>query len=139
MPEDPPSHRARLIMYRMDRQASLASVRITVDGRELGELRNHEYETILLGPGSHVIRAALRGFAFFAWGWNSHQVRLTRGETSYLEISVRLSAGNAPLSRELEIGGRTSGTASENVFIVPNSAKSALPKLERTTRSRTSD
>lgn len=138
VPEEPPSHRARLIVYRADRQASLASVRLTVDGRELGQLRNHEYETILLGPGSHIIRAGLRGFAFLAWGWNTHQLRLSPGETRYLEISVRLSTRSAPPSRELEIGGRPSGTASENVFIVPTSAKNAMPKLEMTTRRRTS-
>lgn len=139
VPEDPPDHRTRLILYRADRQASAASVRITVDGRELGQLRNHEYETILLGPGSHIIRADLRGFAFLAWGWNSHQIRLSPGETGYLEISVRLSARNVPPTRQLEIAGRPSGTASENVFIVPISAKSAMPILEGTTRRRTRD
>ena len=135
IPEEPPSHRGRLIVYRADHQPSLARVRVTIDGRELAQLRNHEYETILLGRGSHIMRAGLRGFALLAWGWNSHQFRLIPGETSYLEISVRLTANAEPPSRELEIGGRPSGTASENVFIVPVSAKNAISKLEKMTRS----
>jgi hypothetical protein len=136
VPEDPPRHRARLILYRADGQASLASVQITIDGRDLGRLRNHEYEMILLDPGSHLIRAGLRGFAFLAWGWNTHRIRLKPGETSYLEVSARLSATAAPATRELEIGGRPSGTASENVFLIRRSAADARPRLEKTTRRR---
>ncbi|MBC8186964.1 MAG: hypothetical protein H8E78_01985 [Proteobacteria bacterium] len=136
--DPPPDHRARLVLYRADKLASLASTRITLDGRELGRFSNHEYESILLTPGTHVIRAGLRGFGFLAWGWNSLRFRVVEGETTYLEISVRLAGRNNPAGRELEIAGRPSGVASANVFIALRSAKIALPRLERTTRlSRT--
>jgi len=132
--EPPPDHRARLVLYRTDKQGSLASVQITIDGRELGRFRDHEYDSILLSPGMHILRARLRGFGLLSWGWNDHRFRLAPGETTYLEISVRLDAREAPSSRELEIAGRTGGVASENVFIVPKSAQEALKNLVSTTR-----
>jgi len=136
-PEPPPDHRARLVLYRTDQQGSLASVKITIDGRELGRFRNQEYETMLLTPGTHILRAGLRGFGLLAWGWNSHRFRLNPGETTYLEISVRLAARDAPDTRELDIAGRGSGAASENVFIVPKPAQEALAELATTTRRST--
>ncbi len=133
-PEPPANHRARLVLYRTDQQGSLASVKITIDGREVGRFRNREYETMLLTPGTHILRAGLRGFGFASWGWNTHRFRMTAGETTYLEISVRLAAREAPETRELEIAGRPSGAASENVYIVPKSAHTALDDLQSTTR-----
>lgn len=130
----PPDHRGRVYLYRADDRGSLASVRITIDGLEVGRFRNNEYETLELPAGTHHLRAGLRGFGLLAWGWNDHRFRLKPGETAYLEISVRLTARSAPDVPGLEIPGRQSGAASENVFIVPRSAKEALPDLEVATR-----
>jgi len=128
-----------LIVYRTDQQNSLATVMVTIDGRELGRFRNHEYDTTLLTPGTHILRAGLRGFGFVSWGWNSQRFRVSAGETTYLEIVVRLDARNAPATGDLEIGGRQGGAASENVFIVPKSAHAALEDLQSTTRLNQSD
>jgi hypothetical protein len=130
----PPDHRARLYVYRSDQPGSLASIRITVDGLEVGRFRNNEYETLELPTGSHHLRAGLRGFGLLAWGWNSHRFRLAPGETTYLKISVRLTEHSAPESRNAEIPGRSSGAVSENVFIIRQSAQEALAALEMTTR-----
>lgn len=130
----PPEHRGRVYVYRADERGSLATVRITIDGLEVGRFRNGEYETLELPAGTHHLRAGLRGFGMLAWGWNKHRFRLKPGEIVYLEISVRLTARSAPATRELEIAGRPSGAASENVFIVPRSAVDALADLEATTR-----
>ena len=130
----PPDHRGRVYLYRADVRGSLASVRITIDGLEVGRFRNLEYETLELPAGTHHLRAGLRGFGLLAWGWNDHRFRLKPGETAYLEISVRLTARPAPDAPGLEIPGRQSGAASENVFILRVSAEEALSDLALTTR-----
>jgi hypothetical protein len=121
-------------IYRTDERASLASVRITIDGLELARFRNSEYETLELPAGRHHLQAGMRGFGLVAWGWNNHRFRLRPGETVYLKISVRLTERMAPGASSIEIAGRPSGVASENVFITPRSATEALRDLEVTTR-----
>lgn len=130
----PPDHLARVYLYRADKPSSLATVRLSIDGRDVGRIRNNEYEALVLQPGSHHLRAGLRGFGLFAWGWNNHPLRLRPGETVYLKISVRLTAQPAPNVRGIEIAGRPSGAASENVFIIRQSADDALSVLRATTR-----
>jgi hypothetical protein len=131
----PPSvHRGRVYLYRADVRSSLATVHLTLDGRPVGRLRNLEYESVDLAAGTHELKATLRGFGFTAWGWNDHRFRLEPGQTLYLELSVRLTARAAPEASNLEIAGRGSGAASENVFIVPREPKEALPALRATTR-----
>ena len=131
----PPDHLGRLYVYRSDQPGSLASIRITVNGLEIGRFRNNEYDAIELPTGSHHLRAALRGFGLLAWGWNSHRFLLAPGETAYLEISVRLAEHGPPAARHSEIPGRSSsGAVSENVFIIRQSAEAALSDLETTTR-----
>ena len=130
----PPDHRARLYVYRSDQPGSLATIRITLNGLEVGRFRNNEYTAIELPTGSHHLRAGLRGFGLLAWGWNSHRFRLAPGETAYLKISVRLAEHGAPESRNSEIAGRSSRAVSENVFIIRQSAEAALSDLETTTR-----
>jgi len=130
----PPPNRARLYIYRLDERTSLASVRASIDGQEMGPFRDREYETIVLPAGMRTVRAGLRGFGFMAWGWSEHKVRLRAGETAYLMLSVRMAEQTAPTSREVEIAGRDSGTASENVFIVPRSQSQALSEMQRMTR-----
>ncbi len=136
----PPDHRARLYVYRADPRASLATVRITIDGRELGRFRNNEYETTELSAGTHILRAGMRGFGLFTWGWNSHRFLVLQGETAFLEISIRLAETTVPNSRNLEIAGRANtAVANENVFIVSKSAQQALANLETMTRLSRSD
>lgn len=130
----PPDHRGRLYLYRSDQPGSLASVRVTIDGLEVGRFRNNEYETLELSTGEHHLRAGMRGFGLLAWGWNNHRFPLGPGDTVYLRISVRLTEHSAPQARDLEIAGRLGGAASENVFILRVSAEEALSDLALTTR-----
>jgi hypothetical protein len=130
----PPDHRGRVYIYRSDQPGSLATVRITIDGLEIGRFQNNEYETRELSTGGHQLRAGMRGFGLLAWGWNNHRFRLGPGETVYLKISVRLTEHSAPPARDLEIAGRPTGGASENVYLIRVSAKEALSDLAITTR-----
>jgi len=131
----PPDYRGRVYLYRADQPGSLAAVRITIDRQDVsGRIRNGEYETLELPTGTHRLRAGLRGFGLLAWGWNNHQFRLGPGETIYIKLSVQLTAQPAPTARGVEIAGRPSGTASENVFIIRQSADDALSGLKSTTR-----
>jgi hypothetical protein len=130
----PSDLRGRVYLYRADPRGSLATVHVALDDRPVGRFRNDQYETLELTPGTHQLRATLRGFGLTAWGWNTHQFLLEPGQTLYIELSVRLTARAAPDSSNLEIAGRTSGAASENVFIVPRPAKDALSALSSTTR-----
>ncbi len=139
--------RARLYVYRVDPQASLSTVEFAIDGRSQGRLGNGEYATFEVAAGSHRLDLRLRGLAFASWGWNRQQVRAGSGETIYLEVSVRLHAqpnaqpagqGAAPAipgsGRDLEIAGRESGAASENVFLQHRSESDARAALAGTTR-----
>jgi hypothetical protein len=130
----PPEHRARIYLYRTDDRSSLATVRVTIDGQEVGRFRDHEYETLELAAGQHHLRAGMRGFGFIAWGWNEQTIHIRPGETVYFMISVRLAAQSTSTAREIDIAGRPSGAASENVFVLPRSAAEALSDLDTTTR-----
>jgi hypothetical protein len=130
----PPENRGRVYVYRVDDRGSLATVFVTIDGRKLGSFDNLEYDTLELAAGSHHLRAGMRGFAWMAWGWNDQRFRIEPGETVYLELSVRLSAQPVTGTRELEIAGRASGGASENVFILRQGAAEANTALAQTTR-----
>jgi hypothetical protein len=136
----PPENRSRLYVYRVDDRTSLATVRVTVDGIELGRFRDREYETVELPSGTHTVRATMRGFGLVSWGWNDQQARTRPGETVYLKLEVRLAdvaATESPATRgrEMEIAGRSDGApASENVFIVPRTSAEAVPELRLTTR-----
>jgi hypothetical protein len=129
----PTAHRARVYVYRADDRGSLATVRISLDGREIGRLRDREYVTVEVPVGPHQLQAGMRGFGFVSWGWNDQRFRTNPGETVYLKIAVRLSDRAAPTTPELDIAGRTSGAASENVFIIPQSSVDALAELATTT------
>lgn len=130
----PPESRARLYLFRVDERPSLATVRVTVDGREIGSFRNGEYETLELSAGSHHIRAGMRSIALIAWGWNEQRIRFAPGETLFVQLSVRLTGREQPAAAGLEIAGRQSGAASENVYIQIQPARDALALIEGTTR-----
>ena len=122
-------------MYRADPRASLSRIRVDFDDRQLGALGNREYETIEVAPGPHHLRAGLRSAAFLAWGWNEQPIRLTPGETVFVRLAVRLSEHAAPhAGRAVDIAGRASGVASENVFIERVGEERALEELVGTTR-----
>lgn len=134
--------RARLYVYRVDPQPSLSTVELSIDGRARGRLGHGEYTTFEVSAGSHRLDLRQRGLAFASWGWNRQPIRAGSGETIYLEVSVRLhaqpSGQNAPQSvqgsgRDLEIGGRPSGAASENVFLQHRAESDALSALAGTT------
>ena len=130
----PPEHRSRIYLYRVDPRPSLASVDIEIDGREIGRLRDAEYETIEIAAGSHHLKAQMRGLAFVSLGWNQHRFRTLPGEALYLEISVRLVERSIPDSPSLEIAGRSSAGGSENVFLIERGATEALDRMRQTTR-----
>ncbi|MCP4904997.1 MAG: hypothetical protein GY910_08445 [bacterium] len=130
----PPEHRARIYLFRSDDRPSLSKVRVTMDGRDLGTFRNDEYEMLEVAAGSHHLRAGLRSFALVAWGWNDQRIRIEPGGTSYVRLSVRLTERAQPGGRNLEIAGRTSGAASENVYLQILPEDEALPRLRVATR-----
>ena len=131
---EPGAGRARLYVYRVDPQPSLSTVELAIDDRPEGRLRHGEYATFELAAGSHRLDFRQRGLAFSSWGWNRQRIRARSGETIYLEISVRLSAQPVPGSgRDLEIGGRESGAASENVFLQLRTQAAARAALAGTT------
>ena len=130
----PPESRARLYLFRIDERPSLSTVRVTVDGREIGSFRNGEYETVELSAGSHNVRAGLRSIALVAWGWNEQRIRFAPGETLYVQLSVRLTEREQPAAAGLEIAGRPSGAASENVYIQIQPEREALAMIGGTTR-----
>lgn len=131
---EPPEGHASVFVFRVDPQHSLSTVDLALDERDAGRLRNHEYVRFDLTPGIHRLDFRQRGLAFASWGWNRQQLRVRAGETVYLEISVRMSAQPMPgPGQDVEIQGRTSGSASENVFIQRRPAVDALPILANTT------
>lgn len=130
----PAEDRARLYLYRVDPRPSISPVRVRIDGRPVGVLHNGEYETVLLAPGSHRIEAGVRSVAFVAWGWNDQRLHIEPGETAYLRLAVRVDEREPPPARALEIAGRPSGAASENVFLQPRGEAAALQDLAGTTR-----
>lgn len=139
---EPAPGRARLYVYRVDPQPSLSTVEFEIDGRSKGRLGHGEYTTFEIPAGSHRIDFRQRGLAFASWGWNRHAIRAGSGETIYLEVSVRLHAQpHAPSSsqtvqgsgRDLEIAGRESGAASENVFLQRQTESDARAALAGTT------
>lgn len=130
----PSESRARLYLFRVDERPSLATVRVTIDGREIGSFRNGEYETLELSAGSHHVRAGMRSIALVAWGWNEQRVRFAPGETLFVHLSVRLTEREQPTAAGLEIAGRQSGSASENVYLQIQPERDAVAMLETTTR-----
>jgi len=132
---DPTDDRALVYVYRSDSRPSLSPVRVRLDGRELGLLRDGEYTALEVAPGPRRIEAGVRSVAFVAWGWNDQTLLLEPGEVAYVEVSVRLAERRPAGGRALEIAGRTSGAVSENVYLRPLGAREALAALSRTTRA----
>ena len=130
----PAEHRSQIYVYRVDPRSSLASVDIEIDGRAVGRFRNAEYETLEMAAGPHHLKARMRGLAFVSLGWNEHRFRTLPGEAIYLEVSVRLAERSIPDSPSLEIAGRSSTGASENVFLIERGATEALERIRGTTR-----
>ena len=131
---DPLAHRARLYVFRTDARSSFSRVRVTLDGQNLGTFQNGEYETVELPAGPHHLRAGLRSLAGVAWGWNEDQIHLRPGETVYVEMSVRMTQIDRPGGRSLEIAGRSSSSASENVYLQRLPPKDALERMGSATR-----
>ena len=131
---EPSPGRTRLYVFRIDPHRSLSTVELAIDRQSKGNLRHGEYATFELAPGIHRLDLRQRGLAFVSWGWNGEQLRAQAGETIYLEVSVRMSAQPMPgTGREMEIAGRGSGAASENVFLQHRSRAEALERLSGTT------
>lgn len=131
--EPSPGH-VRLYVFRIDPQHSLSTVELSIDRRKRGRLRNGEYATFELPAGVHRVDVRQRGFAFASWGWNGTTIRAKDGETVYLEVSVRISGQGLPAGsgHDLEIGGRGSGSASENVFLQRHGDREGLRLLAKT-------
>lgn len=138
----PPEHRGRVYVYRVDSRTSLASVRATIDGKDIGMFRDREYETFEIAAGSHRLRVRMRGVGFFNLGWNEHDFRVRPGEVVFLHLQIRLQSGSdSPLepSRDLEIAGRSDNRISENIYIAEASRPQATQDLEITRLLGTAD
>lgn len=133
----PPNHRGRVYLYRADTRTSLATVKASINGRDVGTFRDGEYETFEISAGGHRLRAGMRGVGFFNLGWNEHTFRVKPGETLFIHLEVRVDAGAQPQlegPRALDIGGRSDNRMSENIFIGERSRADATPDLEISTR-----
>jgi hypothetical protein len=139
---EPPSHRGRIYLYRADTRTSLATVKTSINGRDVGTFRDGEYETFEISAGGHRLRAGMRGVGFFNLGWNEHTFRVRPGETVFLHLEVRIDAGTQPQldpPRSLDIGGRSDHSVSENIFIGERTRADAAPDLEVATRLSSPD
>ena len=134
MASPPPENRARIYLFRSDERPSPSTVHVTIDGREIGRFRNGEYETLELSAGSHHLRAGVHSVALIAWGWNEQRIRFDPGETVFVQLSVRLTERAQPAAAGLEIAGRGSGAASENVYLEIQPESEALSLLDAMTR-----
>ena len=87
---DPAPPRGRIYLYREDARSSPSTLKVSIGGREIGTLRDGEYETLELPAGVHELRVGLRSLAFVAWGWNEQRVLVERAyfeEMSHNEIA----------------------------------------------------
>jgi hypothetical protein len=133
----PPNHRGRVYLYRADTRTSMATVKTSINGRNVGTFRDGEYEPFEISAGGHRLRAGMRGVGFFNLGWNEHTFRIKPGETLFIHLEVRVDAGaQSQLEgpRALDIGGRSDNRMSENIFIGQRSRADAIPALEVSTR-----
>jgi hypothetical protein len=130
-------HRGRVYIYRSDKLRSLSVVEVSIDDRVVGTFRDAEYETLEMAPGLHRLRAGLRGFGYFNLGWNDSTFQVERGGVVYIQLEIRIDTSQQPAlgtPRELEIGGRPTATASENIFIIKRPAAKAADELKSTRR-----
>ncbi len=133
----PPEHRARVYIYRSDDLRSLSVVKASIDSLVIGTFRNREYETFEIAPGQHLLRAGMRGFAYFNLGWNESSFQVGPGEVVYFQLELRIDTLREPalgVPRELEIGGRPQASVSENIVIIRRPAAMAAEDLELTRR-----
>lgn len=133
----PPNHRGRIYLYRADTRTSLATVKASINGRDVGTFRDGEYETFEISAGGHRLRAGMRGVGFFNLGWNEHTFRVKPGETVFVHLEVRVDGGAQPTlegPRSLDISGRSDNRISENIFIGQRSRADATSDLEVSTR-----
>jgi hypothetical protein len=138
----PPNHRGRVYLYRADARTSLATVKASINGQEVGTFRDGEYETFEISAGGHRLRAGMRGLGFFSLGRNEHTFRVKPGETLFLHLEVRVDEGAQPQlegPRALDIGGRSDNRMSENIFIGERTRADATPDLEVSTRLSSPD
>lgn len=129
-----PRDSGRVYVYRADPRGSLTRVKVTIDDRELGIFRDQEYETILVSPGEHRLRAEMRGLPYLPMGWNEHRFQIEPGETRFLQLEIRIESRQAS-PRSLEIGGRSNDVLAENVFIRERNRSDAERDLKATRRA----
>jgi len=134
---EPSPDRGRVYIYRADSRGSRSSIRVTLNGREVGRFQNGQYETLEVSPGPMRLRASMRGLGWVTWGWNDFAFRVRHGETVFVELSVRLEGQMDPVQsgpRDIEIAGRPTGHANDNVFILRRSYADAMPRLRLSSR-----
>ena len=68
-------------------------------------------------------------------GWNEQRVFVEAGNITFVQLFVRLTDRPQPGGRDLDIAGRQSGTASENVYLQIQPEHDAIQRLRETTRA----
>lgn len=128
---EPAAERARLYVFRNDPRSSLARIKVQVDGRRVGLLRDREYQTREIRPGPHRLRTEMQGVPFVPMGWNTHDFEAAPGETIYLEVELRTESRQAS-PRSVEISGRSNDVVTKNVYIRELKRHEAEPELSKT-------
>jgi len=117
---------ARLYIYRMDAVAG-GGARVSLDlgDRDLGNLRNREYLTLLVPPGRHVLYA--RYLSLLSGTHSDIPISTSAGFTYF----VHLYADSQERQQQAGLGREV---YSVGLFAAIRSAADALPQLQRCTQ-----
>ena len=124
---------ARVFLYRIDPHHSFSTVEIRFDNEQPLQILDEEYITAELEEGTHEIAFRLRRRLGWPSGsWRKQRIRAKDGETIFFEIAVGVTEQQTPSGRDLEIAGRATGTAGENVSVRIKSESEALELIRMT-------
>jgi hypothetical protein len=120
MPEPPPpSGRALVYVYRIDRVSGVGAMRVRIDGGDAFELRDGEYAPLVLRSGGRRLELSLPLFGGVSRGWNSVPFTADSGRTQYLRVWAGVEEiDRGPQGRPDDFGapGRGDRFAGVNVF-----------------------
>lgn len=128
-PEPRPSD-SLLYVYRVDDIGSRSAVKIMIDGRSSGDLRNGEYRWYHLPPGIHTLKTRFVSPLNLGGGWNTLEFETVAGQPSYM----KMWAGYHQVERA---PGRAGDTYGVNLFSSPRSGRTALPEIQDCSRAST--
>lgn len=124
---------ARVFLYRIDPHHSYSTVEIRFDKERPLQILDEEFITLELREGTHEIDFRLRRrFPWPSGKWRNQRIRARSGEKIYFEIAVGVTERPTPASRNIEIAGRSTGTAGETVTIRMRAESEALDLIRMT-------